>query len=297
MCPYECDFVGLKEESYHNPDCLDTLSLEYQRLGGAFPFFILLLILPFLALIIFVSISLKTQMMRMEVKFNPAAIYKIWENLDSEAADKPSEQDFSFKHIHLAAHTHRMYLAGSNSPQSPWIVPLYFPQEALDEHDAKKFEDFANDVNADLEYSTLEALLLFVVKWTLRPVYSLLFSKLQERKLTLLKTKLFRFYPPQFWRNKGSNRSMRLSTPVNDLTTAYIDFIDFSKSHKEDYMGVKLPLEVLCAGDGSYERPFYLDFVADPLLMQLVFIKFSYFKDKLPIFLENFNSQLQKLSF
>ena len=77
---------------------------------------------------------------------------------------------------------------------------------------------------------------------------------------------------------------------------AYIDFVDYSKK-KDDWLGLKLPMTVLLAGSGTFNTPYNLDFVNDAYAKSLVLIKFEYFLDKLPIFFENFNSQLAKLSF
>ena len=81
-----------------------------------------------------------------------------------------------------------------------------------------------------------------------------------------------------------------------DYQLAYIDFIDYSKS-KDNWLGLKLPLPILLAGSGTYNHPYMLDFIEDTIAKSLVLIDFEYFKDKLPVFLENFNSQHSKLSF
>jgi len=56
-------------------------------------------------------------------------------------------------------------------------------------------------------------------------------------------------------------------------------------------------MPILLAGNGTYNHPFNLDFVRDPLIKSISLIDFDYFKNKLPIFMENFNSTLAKLNF
>ena len=56
-------------------------------------------------------------------------------------------------------------------------------------------------------------------------------------------------------------------------------------------------MTMLIAGSGTYNNPFMLDFIEDSYVKSLVLINLDYFKEKLPIFFENFNSQLNKLSF
>lgn len=77
---------------------------------------------------------------------------------------------------------------------------------------------------------------------------------------------------------------------------AFIDFIDYSKN-KSNWLGVKIPMPILLAGNGTFNHPYVLDFINDPYVKSLALIKYSFMSDKLPVFLENFNSQLAKLSF
>lgn len=56
-------------------------------------------------------------------------------------------------------------------------------------------------------------------------------------------------------------------------------------------------MPILLAGSGTYNNPYKIDFIEDTYAKSLVLIKYDFFKEKLPIFLENFNSQLYKLSF
>lgn len=60
---------------------------------------------------------------------------------------------------------------------------------------------------------------------------------------------------------------------------------------------MKLPMDVLLAGAGTYNHPYHLDYQKDPYVKSIVLMNQSYLKKKLPPFLENFNSELGKLSF
>lgn len=70
---------------------------------------------------------------------------------------------------------------------------------------------------------------------------------------------------------------------------AYIDFIDFSVN-KENWQGLRVPIYILLAGNGTFNNPYNLDFQDDIYVKSLVLLKFDFFQDKLAIFLENFNS-------
>jgi hypothetical protein len=56
-------------------------------------------------------------------------------------------------------------------------------------------------------------------------------------------------------------------------------------------------MPILLAGSGTYHHPYFLDYRDDVYAKSLVLIKYSFFYDKLSVFFENFNSQLNKLSF
>jgi hypothetical protein len=48
-------------------------------------------------------------------------------------------------------------------------------------------------------------------------------------------------------------------------------------------------MPILLSGSGTFNNPYNLDYVGDVFAKSLVLIKFDFFKDKLPVFLENFN--------
>lgn len=100
---------------------------------------------------------------------------------------------------------------------------------------------------------------------------------------------MYRHFPAQFWGDKGDNKTIRLGCSKDNYQLAYIDFLDFSKS-KENYLGLKIPMHILLEGSGTFDSPYYIDYKNDSFVKSLVLVKFDFFKDKLPIFLENFNT-------
>ena len=56
-------------------------------------------------------------------------------------------------------------------------------------------------------------------------------------------------------------------------------------------------MPILLAGNGTYNHPYKVDFVEDAYVKSLVMMNIPFLQDKLPPFLENFNSELGKLSF
>lgn len=119
---------------------------------------------------------------------------------------------------------------------------------------------------------------------------------MRQQKFTNLQIALFRTFPPQFWGDNGNNKTLRLGCSRDDYMLAYIDFVDFSQK-KETWAGLKLPMPILLAGAGTYNHPYKIDFVEDAYVKSLVLMDQPFLQDKLPPFLENFNSELGKLSF
>jgi hypothetical protein len=77
---------------------------------------------------------------------------------------------------------------------------------------------------------------------------------------------------------------------------AYIDFLDFSKN-KSNWPGIKIPMPVLLAGAGTYNHPYHVDYIEDTYVKSIVLMDYQFMEDKIPAFLENFNSELSQLSF
>ena len=103
-------------------------------------------------------------------------------------------------------------------------------------------------------------------------------------------------YGEDFWHDNDGNKSFRVSTCHRDFTLAYFDFLDFS-TNPDEYTGPDFPQTLLVSGNGTFNNPFYFNFENDPLAKSLVLINKSYLQNKLPMFFENLNSYLMRLTF
>jgi len=83
---------------------------------------------------------------------------------------------------------------------------------------------------------------------------------------------------------------------ADDCHLAYIDFLDKSKS-KIDFNGNKLPVTLMLSGCGTFNSPYSLEFENDPYAKALVYLNEETMKPDLPIFFNNMNTLLSKLSF
>jgi hypothetical protein len=89
---------------------------------------------------------------------------------------------------------------------------------------------------------------------------------------------------------------MRLGVSDIDYQLAYIDFLDFSKT-QQNYKGFKLPITLLFSGNGTFNNPWIIDYEQDPLAKSLILIQKDYLRKKLPLFYENLNTKIARLSF
>mmetsp|Transcript_41110 Transcript_41110/g.62469 ORF Transcript_41110/g.62469 Transcript_41110/m.62469 type:complete len:409 (+) Transcript_41110:2758-3984(+) len=249
-----------------------------------------------ISLFIFIALTYRSGAMRNKLKSYPETLYQIWEENDESGRGKITENDLTLRDSNVWSHTHRMYLIGFNSIRYPWFIPKDFPRDALKKQDRDKFLKFIDDINPKLKYSLLEkwAFVFFNVFYP--PLSKTFHFYLRKKKFEVLQGAIYLHFPPQFWTDKGDNKSIRLGCSKCDYQLAYFDFIDYEKK-RENWLGLKVPMPILLAGAGTFNHPYKLDYERDIYAKSLVLIKFDFFQDKLPIFLENFNTQLAKLSF
>lgn len=87
---------------------------------------------------------------------------------------------------------------------------------------------------------------------------------------------------------------MRLSTD-SQTQLAFIDFIDPTIKRTE-FKAPKLPLVLMVSGNGTLQTPYKID-QSDLLSKQLVFLDQERLGTILPLFFQNLNMLLDKLSF
>lgn len=194
------------------------------------------------------------------------------------------------------SHTHRMYLIGSNSIKYPWYIPKDFPRDALKKEHREAFLKFIDEINTQLSFSACERYTFYFLSIIYPPSANAYHLRVRKAKFAFIQKELALVFTPQFWADNRTNKTLRFSCSKSDYQMAYFDFLDFSIT-KETWEGVKLPQAILLAGNGTFNNPYSLDYKEDPFAKSMALIKLEFFKDKLPMFLENFNSDLSKLSF
>lgn len=127
------------------------------------------------------------------------------------------------------------------------------------------------------------------------PIANLIHRCFRKKHFDGLQDEIYDNFDVSFW-DERSSRTLRVSSSTTDNQLAYIDFLNYEKS-KSEYVGPQLPLTLLLAGSGTFNSPFYLNFEDDALAKSIVYFHKQTLKSKLPLFFENLNTLLGKLSF
>ena len=119
---------------------------------------------------------------------------------------------------------------------------------------------------------------------------------LRKRKYNKLKRILIDTFDRDFWNDQSVNKSIRVSCSEENYNVAQLDFIDYTKSFL-NYTGPQLPMIMLISGTGSFNNPYHVDFNNDPYVKSILLLNKKQLKPKLPMYLENLDSLIRRLSF
>jgi hypothetical protein len=146
-----------------------------------------------------------------------------------------------------------------------------------------------------LDWTTLQKDTYVGSRLLFPPLANLFHRCFRKKHFNSLKFQIYNSFDRSFWDERGQ-KTIRVSTSTTDNQLAYIDFLDFMKT-KSDYIGPQIPLTLLLAGSGTFNSPYYLNFEDDALAKSVVYFHPQTLKNKLPLFFENLNTLLSKLSF
>jgi len=179
-----------------------------------------------------------------------------------------------------------------------WCLPSDVPQHVLESKDLEKFEHIVQNQQreAQIQWGACQKFTYILMRILYPPVSLFYHYFVRRNNFKQLKTIFSNNFDDEFWDDNKDNKSMRISTSKEDFTLAYIDFLDFSKN-QEVNQGPRFPLTVLISGSGTFNNPYYFNFEGDSLLKSLVLINKNYLQNKLPMYFENLNSYLKRLTF
>jgi len=96
-------------------------------------------------------------------------------------------------------HSHRMYLLGDNSIKFPWYLPKDFPARSLDPADTDTLFELFEDLQPQIEWSSLQKDLYFCSRFLCPPLADLVHRCLRKKHFKLLESKLYEKFPSEFW--------------------------------------------------------------------------------------------------
>lgn len=135
MCSYECE-DGL-ENVQQNPNCLNSIDLQIERVGGTYGFLIAFALTLALSLMLSILIVARSKCIRRAFKDEYASVYDGVLFKDSYPQEVGDDEGFigpaslHMRDSDIWSHTHRMYFIGENSISYPWFLTKDFPANAL----------------------------------------------------------------------------------------------------------------------------------------------------------------------
>eukprot|EP00347_Sterkiella_histriomuscorum_P024011 403332615 len=194
--------------------------------------------------------------------------------------DLITPQNIEMKEKDLWFHTHRLYLLGMNTIQFPWVLIKDGSQSILSQEDQQKLEMMILEHHDSLLWAKWQRVTFIVLKVLLPNIASQFHTLVRKRNYRKLQQILLQ----AVYCSKGN------------YNLAHLDFIDYTKSFM-DYTGPQLPMIILISGTGSFNNPYNLGYNDDPYIKSILLLNKKQLKPKLPMFLENLDSLLKRLSF
>ncbi|CDW79197.1 UNKNOWN [Stylonychia lemnae] len=313
LCPYECN-SGI-DKSDINPDCLGAIDFQIQQFGSQYllllvvTLFLLLTMIQWICLIrkqrtkrqlaskrkIKVVLGIEESEKILQLNSNGLRESKL-ESVEGAIVNKKHIGSIETQEKDLWYHSYRLYLLGFNTIKFPWILTKDMPQNIISEENFKKLENVIQNNHNLLAWSKLQSMAFVVLKVLYPPFATIFHQQIRKTKYTKLRNLLLKTFDKDFWDDYSVNQSIRIQCSKSNYELAQIDFIDYSKQF-DDYRGPKLPLIILLSGSGTFNSPYHLDYETDPLIKSIMMIDKKHLRNKLPMYLENLDTLLKRLSF
>lgn len=122
-----------------NPQCVTSLDLQVERVGGATGALIVFGLFLLLSLVLWVIMAARSACIRASFKDFYSTVYDGVLFADSNDTNEENEgmmvgpASMHMRDSDIWSHTHRMYLIGENSVSYPWFFTRDFPANALSE--------------------------------------------------------------------------------------------------------------------------------------------------------------------
>jgi len=124
-----------------NPNCVTTLDLQVERIGGAQGTLIAFVIFCLITMLIWIMIVIRSSCIKNYFKDEYDTVFNnVIFNDDDDSQDAIlGETSINMRDSDIWSHYYRMYLIGENSISYPWYMPKDFPSDALNEVPKDRF--------------------------------------------------------------------------------------------------------------------------------------------------------------
>jgi hypothetical protein len=167
-------------------------------------------------------------------------------------------------------HVHRISCFGSNTEESPWVLPLAVPEEVRKYVNPQVFENFAELFNEEARWNKCETWLT-KLSMLVYPLYWYYMDRVKKRKYERLLAKFEHAKEYNLLNNYDYEDRSILTikfSKTKDYTNCYLDFFVYERANTR-YFTLVSPFIIYFSGDGSFLRPFYLQ--EDDIFYRMMF--------------------------
>lgn len=286
QCSFQC--VEGFEPVAVNPQCMSSIDLQVERVGGANGALVVAVLFCLFSLVLWIIISLRSNCIKARTKDLYSTVYDGVLFSDASASTFADDTNtvigptsLHMRDSDIWSHTHRMYLIGENSIHFPWFMPKDFQANSLSEPSKEKLIKFIKHDQWVLDWSQCQS-----VWYTLSRVFFPYFSEQVHRAsrrhhFRALAEGLYNAFEVAEWEDI-TGRTIRVSSD-EESRLAWVDFLDYRKT-KSSFKRPQLPITLLSGGNGSLSTPYKINYLDDPLAKSLVYLDPTTLKSKLPYF-------------
>jgi len=284
-----------------NPYCENALEIQIRRAGSAYSVLLALTSLFALALTMWAVLTVQSKLKSRRLELlNRDVFDAVLFNTEFDLSNDVrlvAHQEMQMRDEDIWSHTQRMYLPGDNSIKFPWYLSKDFSPRALDREQQRLLIDFFDEKQSVVEWKSFEKDLFFASSLICPPLASLVHKHCRKRHSDALKNQVYRTFDSKFWdMNSHDKKTLRIGVSNDDYKLAFIDFLDYTKV-RSNFIGPSLPITLLLSGSGSLGCPYRVNFEDDALAKSIVYFNPQTLKLHLPLFFQNLNTLLARLSF
>jgi hypothetical protein len=232
QCSYQC-VEGLESVEV-NPQCVTSLDLQVERVGGATGTLIVFGLFFFLSLIMWMTIVARSSCIQQNYKDAYATVYSgvlfsdLIEDDDDDTKMVVGPEALHMRDSDIWSHVHRMYFIGENSINYPWFLTRDFPSNGLSEQSKERLLKFIKKEQWTLDWTRCESITYSIIRVLFPYVSEPYHRSIRRKHFKNAASKLYAAFDAAEWEDITS-RTLRMSADEGSRL-AYVDFLDYRKN-------------------------------------------------------------------